>query len=108
MVYTYDGFICLAKEFKKLYHMPCAFIPVKKGLINCLSKISWTLSSSLFNYMGLHIVNPEGKDIELYNDNGLSKNIIKYTIIIIICFSFVTVGLIVLLIPYRKEALKNN
>ena len=47
----------------------------KKGLINGLSKISWTLSSSLFNYMGLHIVNPEGKEVELYIDNGLSKNI---------------------------------
>jgi hypothetical protein len=54
--------------------------------------------------MGLHIVNPEGKEVELYIDNGLSKNIIKYTIIIIICFSFVTAGSTILLIPYRKEA----
>ena len=86
------------------YANACAFIPEKKGLINGLSKISWTLSSSLFNYMGLHIVNPEGKEVELYIDNGLSKNIIKYTIIIIICFSFVTAGSTILLIPYRKEA----
>ena len=89
----------------------CAYIPEKKGFINGLSKIFWTLSSSLFNYIGLHIVNPEGKEIELYHDNGLSKNIITYTIIIIICFSIVSIGSMLLLIPYNDkeyEKLKNQ
>ena len=93
------------------YGNASSFIPEKKGLINGLANVSWTLFCSFFNYIGLHIVNPDGLDVQLYEDNGISKNIIKYTIITIILFAAGTVGTSILTISYKKgdyEYLNNN
>ena len=61
------------------------FIPERKGLINGISNIAWTLSCSLFNFVGLQVANPHSLDIEFkdedkvkgkeyFNDDGESAN----------------------------------
>ena len=81
-----------------------AFIPKKKGLINGLANISWTLSCSFFNFIGINVVNPEKKDVVLYDDvNNISDNVVKYTIIAIICFGALTTVSSILVFPYKKE-----
>lgn len=81
-----------------------AFIPEKKGLINGLANISWTLACSFFNFIGLHIINPDKKDVVFYDDiNGISDNITKYTIITVFCFLGFTTVATILIYPYKKE-----
>ena len=81
-----------------------AYIPEKRGLINGIANISWTLSCSFFNYIGLNIVNPDKKDVVLYDDvNGISGNIIKYTIITIICFLGLSTTSTILVFSYKKK-----
>ena len=81
-----------------------AYIPKKKGLINGLANISWTLACSFFNFIGINVVNPEKKDVVLYDDvNNISDNVIEYTIIAIICFGAFTTAASILVFPYKKE-----
>ena len=81
-----------------------AYIPKKKGLINGLANISWTLACSFFNFIGINIVNPEKKDVVLYDDvNNISDNVVKYNIIAIICFGALTTISSILVFPYKKE-----
>ena len=81
-----------------------AYIPKKKGLINGLANISWTLACSFFNFIGINVVNPEKKDVVLYDDvNNISDNVIEYTIIAIICFAAFTTAASILVFPYKKE-----
>ena len=81
-----------------------AYIPEQRGLINGIANISWTLSCSFFNYIGLNIVNPDKKDVVLYDDvNGIQGNIIKYTIITIICFLGLSTTSTILVFSYKKK-----
>ena len=81
-----------------------AYIPKKKGLINGLANISWTLACSFFNFIGINVVNPDKKDVVLYDDvNNISDNVIEYTIIAIICFGALTTVVSILVFPYKKE-----
>ena len=81
-----------------------AYIPKKKGLINGLANISWTLACSFFNFIGINVVNPEKKDVVLYDDvNNISNNVVEYTIISIICFGALAAAATILVFPYKKE-----
>ena len=82
----------------------CAYIPEKKGLINGIANISWTLFCSFFNYIGVYIINPEKKDVVLYDDvYNISGNVIRYTVITIFCFVGFTAATAILTFPYKKE-----
>ena len=85
------------------YANASAFIPEKKGLINGIGNVSWTLACSFFNYIGLLIINPDELDVQLYEDNGISDNIIKYTIITIIIFATFTTITTILTFHYREK-----
>ena len=86
-----------------VYANASAFIPEKKGLINGIANVGWTLACSFFNYIGLLIVNPNEIDVHLGEDNGISDNIIKYTIITIILFGVFSTISTILTIRYKKE-----
>ena len=66
--------------------------------------MSWTLACSFFNFIGINVVNPEKKDVVLYDDvNNISNNVVEYTIISIICFGALTTAATILVFPYKKE-----
>lgn len=92
------------------------FIPERKGLINGISNIAWTLSCSLFNFVGLQVANPHSLDIEFkdedkvkgkeyFNDDGESaNNIITYTYVLIGLFLVLSVSSTVLTFSFKKES----
>jgi hypothetical protein len=84
----------------------CAFLPHKKGLINGLANVFWTLSCSLFNFLGQVIVNPDGlphDDKTKMYSKEISENIITYSIFAIICLAILTTITVILSFPYKKE-----
>ena len=85
------------------YTNASAFIPEKLGLINGLANVGWTLACSFFNYIGAYIVNPEGNDVVLYEDNGISEGLIRYTIISIILFGSFTTATTFLTIHFKEK-----
>lgn len=92
------------------------FIPERKGLINGISNIAWTLSCSLFNFVGLQVANPHSLDIEFkdedkvkgkeyFNDDGESaNNIITYTYVLIGLFLVLSVSSTVLTFSFKKAS----
>ena len=90
------------------YTNASAFIPEKLGLINGLANVGWTLACSFFNYIGAYIVNPEGNDVVLYEDNGISEGLIRYTIISIILFGSFTTATTFLTIHFKEKNYISN
>ena len=96
------------------------FIPEKKGLINGIANIAWTLSCSLFCFVGLQIANPHNLVVEFDEqkkaqmseeerkeyfdyDPKCADNIITFTIIIIFLFVAFSISSTILTFSYRKE-----
>ena len=90
------------------YTNASAFIPEKLGFINGLANVAWTLACSFFNYIGAYIVNPEGVDVILYEDNGISDGLIRYTIISIILYGSFTTATAFLTIHFKEKNYLSN
>ena len=102
------------------------YIPEKKGFITGVFNIAWTLGTTFFNFLSLHVINPSDKDVqfledekairkqedpkyEYYDDDKLEhKKVLTFMYVAVGCFIVLSILSIVLTFPFHKERYEPN